>query len=174
MARAPGIPPAPAAVPTPSQDRRSGSPCRYTLIDTRRIRRDNAPYVCGSLPLVCRGEGHAFGTGSSAVSFNRWHKVEKKDSPAWTFYYLRWLTRCDVVTNTPQYIDLEHVFDKRWQTVCAQDEYPRLVGQVPRLGPGPVLGRSQARRLRGPRARRPSRWFDRPGELREVSRAVKV
>ena len=53
---------------------------------------------------------------------DRSHKVEKKDSPAWTFYYVRWLTRCDVVTNTPKYIDLEHVFDKRWHTVEWTDE----------------------------------------------------
>ena len=53
---------------------------------------------------------------------DRSHKVEKKDSPAWTFYYVRWLTRCDVVTNTPQYIDLEHVFDKRWHTVEWTDD----------------------------------------------------
>ena len=56
------------------------------------------------------------------VHSDRSHKVEKKDSPAWTFYYVRWLTRCDVVTNTPKYIDLEHVFDKRWHTVEWTDE----------------------------------------------------
>ena len=53
---------------------------------------------------------------------DRSHKVEKQDSPAWTFYYLRGPTRCDVVTNTPKYIDLEHVFDKRWHTVEWTDE----------------------------------------------------
>ena len=52
----------------------------------------------------------------------RSHKVLKKESPAWAFYYVRWLTRCDVVTNTPKYIDLEHVFDKRWHTVEWTDE----------------------------------------------------
>ena len=56
------------------------------------------------------------------VHSDRSHKVQKKDSPAWTFYYVRWLTRCDVVTNTPKYIDLEHVFDKRWHTVEWTDE----------------------------------------------------
>ena len=53
---------------------------------------------------------------------DRSHKVQKQDSPAWTFYYVGWLTRCDVVTHTPQYIDLEHVFDKRWHTVEWTDE----------------------------------------------------
>jgi hypothetical protein len=48
--------------------------------------------------------------------------VESKASPAWAFYYLRWLTRCDVVTNTPKYHDQENVFDKRWQTVEWADE----------------------------------------------------
>ena len=183
---------------------------------------------------------------------DRSHKVEKKDSPAWTFYYVRWLTRCDVVTNTPKYIDLEHVFDKRWHTVewsdektipwekqkhaawylqrasgslehlrsrrdrlaadgasedpalpgrgevalrpalergrrvrplpgavqrgrlgrCPQDKHPRRVGQVPRLGPGPVLGRGQAGALQRPSARRPPRRIDRSGQLREVPRGV--
>ena len=49
-------------------------------------------------------------------------KVEGKDGPAWCFYYLRWLTRCDVVSNTPKYFDQENVFDKRWHTVDWADE----------------------------------------------------
>lgn len=180
----------------------------------------------------------------------RSHKVLKKESPAWAFYYVRWLTRCDVVTNTPKYIDLEHVFDKRWHTVewtdektipwekqkysawylrnepggmehfgpgggrleadkpgqdralpgrremdlCAtlerrcrvrplpvppqfgrlgrraQDEYARLYGQAPRLGPGPVFGRRETGPIRRHGARRPPRRLDRAGKLCEVPR----
>lgn len=45
-----------------------------------------------------------------------------KDGPARHFYYLRWLTRCDVVTNTPRFHHMEDVFDKRWQTVEWTDD----------------------------------------------------
>jgi len=51
------------------------------------------------------------------VHSDRSHPVKTKKSPAWSFYYIRWLTRCDVVTNTPEFYDLEHTFDKRWHTV---------------------------------------------------------
>jgi len=44
-------------------------------------------------------------------------KVEGQKQMAWGFYYVRWLTRCDVVTNTPKFYDLENVFDRRWHTV---------------------------------------------------------
>jgi hypothetical protein len=53
---------------------------------------------------------------------DRSHPVKSKKSPAWSFYYLRWLTRCDVVTHTPQFHDLEHTFDKRWHTVDWADD----------------------------------------------------
>jgi hypothetical protein len=53
---------------------------------------------------------------------DRSHAVRTKKSPAWAFYYLRWLTRCDVVTHTPVFEDLENTFDKRWHTVDWIDE----------------------------------------------------
>jgi hypothetical protein len=37
--------------------------------------------------------------------------------PTNLFYYLRWLTKNDIVTNTPRYNHMEDVFDKRWGTV---------------------------------------------------------
>jgi len=37
--------------------------------------------------------------------------------PTNLFYYLRWLTHNDIVTNTPRYNHMEDVFDKRWHTV---------------------------------------------------------
>ncbi len=53
---------------------------------------------------------------------DRKHGVRDKESPAWSFYYLRWLTRCDVVTNTPEFFDLEHVFDRVTGTVDWTDD----------------------------------------------------
>ena len=38
-------------------------------------------------------------------------------SPSRAFYYVRWLTRCDVVTRTPEFVDLENVFDRLHDTV---------------------------------------------------------
>ncbi|MGA2254175.1 MAG: transglutaminase-like domain-containing protein [Thermoguttaceae bacterium] len=55
--------------------------------------------------------------GVSEVHPGRTHKVEGRQGPAWSFYYLRWLTRCDVVTHTPKFVDMENVFDRRWHTV---------------------------------------------------------
>ncbi len=56
------------------------------------------------------------------VHSDRSHGVKSKKSPAWSFYYIRWLTQCDVVTNTPAFYDLEHTFDKRWHTVDWTDD----------------------------------------------------
>jgi hypothetical protein len=39
------------------------------------------------------------------------------EGPAENFYYVRWLTRCDVVTVTPRFHSLEDTFDKRRNTV---------------------------------------------------------
>jgi hypothetical protein len=51
------------------------------------------------------------------VHTDRTSKVESQKQIAWCFYYLRWLTRCDIVTNTPKFVDMENVFDRRWHTV---------------------------------------------------------
>jgi len=42
--------------------------------------------------------------------------------PTNLFYYLRWLTHNDIVTNTPRYKHMEDVFDKRWHTVEWTDD----------------------------------------------------
>jgi hypothetical protein len=51
------------------------------------------------------------------VHSDRTSKVESQKQIAWCFYYVRWLTRCDIVTNTPKFVDMENVFDRRWHTV---------------------------------------------------------
>jgi len=55
--------------------------------------------------------------GVREVHPGRTCKVESQKSFAWSFYYVRWLTRCDVVTNTPKFVDMENTFDRRWHTV---------------------------------------------------------
>ena len=44
------------------------------------------------------------------------------ETPAWYFYYVRWLTRCDVVANTPAYCDPENTFDRWRDTVGWVDD----------------------------------------------------
>jgi hypothetical protein len=51
------------------------------------------------------------------------HPVRAADSPAWGFHFLRWLTRCDVVTHTPRFDDMENTFDRRWDTVEWEDAH---------------------------------------------------
>jgi len=55
--------------------------------------------------------------GVREVHPGRTSKVEDRESFAWGFYYVRWLTRCDVVTHTPRFVDMENTFDRRWHTV---------------------------------------------------------
>ncbi len=47
----------------------------------------------------------------------RSHPVRDPGSPAHGFRFVRWLTRCDVVTHTPTFTDMENTFDRRWHTV---------------------------------------------------------
>ena len=42
--------------------------------------------------------------------------------PGWFFYYVRWLLRCDIVTSTPVFVDMEHVFDRWGGTVEWTDD----------------------------------------------------
>jgi hypothetical protein len=55
--------------------------------------------------------------GVSEVHPDRTCRVERRTQTAWGFYYVRWLTRCDIVTHTPQFVDMENVFDRRGHTV---------------------------------------------------------
>lgn len=48
--------------------------------------------------------------------------VRDTNSPAYGYHFVRWLTRCDVVTNTPKFIDMENTFDRRWHTVEWDDD----------------------------------------------------
>lgn len=45
------------------------------------------------------------------------HPVQTRSSPAWNFYHIRWMLRCDVVSRTPPFTDMEHVFDRRYHAV---------------------------------------------------------
>ncbi|MGA2066686.1 MAG: transglutaminase-like domain-containing protein [Thermoguttaceae bacterium] len=99
---------------------------KWAVVDATPLKEYEVYYTVGGVPQSAL-EMHRHvvdGTMDKVVEVHpdRSHKVAKKDSPAWTFYYVRWLTRCDVVTNAPKYIDLEHVFDKRWHTVEWTDE----------------------------------------------------
>jgi hypothetical protein len=47
----------------------------------------------------------------------RAHRVRDPRSPAHGFRFVRWLTRCDVVTHTPKFVDMENTFDRRRDTV---------------------------------------------------------
>ena len=53
---------------------------------------------------------------------DRTHGVRSRRSPAWAFYFVRWLTHCDVVTNPPRFVDMEHTFDRMWHTVEWEDD----------------------------------------------------
>lgn len=44
------------------------------------------------------------------------------DTPPWYFYYIRWLTRCDVVSRTPVYVDPENTFDRWLDTISWIDD----------------------------------------------------
>ncbi len=41
--------------------------------------------------------------------------------PAWCFYYLRWVLRCDVLTSAPRFVDMENAFDRRCHSVEWED-----------------------------------------------------
>jgi hypothetical protein len=99
---------------------------KWAVVDATPLREYEVYYTLDGVPQSALDMHRHVVSGTMdkvvEVHTDRSHKVGKKDSPAWTFYYVRWLTRCDVVTNTPKYIDLEHVFDKRWHTVEWTDE----------------------------------------------------
>jgi len=44
-------------------------------------------------------------------------RAGSRGSPSQAFYYVRWLTRCDIVTRTPEFLDMENVFDRLHDTV---------------------------------------------------------
>lgn len=60
--------------------------------------------------------------GVMQVHAGRERKVESREQFAWIFYYVRWLTRCDIVTNTPKFVDMENTFDRRWHTIDWADD----------------------------------------------------
>ncbi len=51
--------------------------------------------------------------GAKPVSLPGKDGARPQDAP-WSFYYVRWLFRCDIVTHTPEFTDPEHTFN-RWR-----------------------------------------------------------
>ncbi len=94
---------------------------KWAVIDSTPLPDFDLYYTVGGVPQsalemhrrVVRGSME----GVSEVHPDRTNPVQGRKSPAWSFYYLRWLTRCDVVTHTPRFVDMENVFDRRWHTV---------------------------------------------------------
>jgi len=99
---------------------------KWAVVDPTPLDDFNLYYTVGGVPQSAL-EMHRHvveGTMDRVVEVHpeRSHPVKSEKSPAWAFYYLRWLTRCDVVTHTPRYNHLEDTFDKRWHTVGWIDE----------------------------------------------------
>ena len=94
---------------------------KWAVVDATPIRECDVYYTVEGVPQsalemhsrVVRGTMDAV----SEVHPDRTCKVEGRETIAWAFYYVRWLTRCDVVTHTPKFVDLENTFDRRWHTV---------------------------------------------------------
>jgi hypothetical protein len=94
---------------------------KWAVVDATPIRECDVYYTVEGVPQ-CALEMHsrvARGTmdGVSEVHPDRTGEVGGRETIAWAFYYVRWLTRCDVVTHTPKFVDLENTFDRRWHTV---------------------------------------------------------
>jgi len=94
---------------------------KWAVVDATPLADFDLYYTFGGVPQSALEMHHrvvrSAMDGVSEVHPDHTHKVEGRQSPAWSFYYLRWLTRCDVVTHTPQFVDMENVFDRRWHTV---------------------------------------------------------
>lgn len=99
---------------------------KWAVIDATPLDDFNLYYTVGGVPQsALEMHGHVVGGAMDRVVEvhpDRSHPVKSGKSPAWSFYYLRWLTRCDVVTNTPRFHHLEDTFDRRWHTVDWTDE----------------------------------------------------
>jgi hypothetical protein len=99
---------------------------KWAVIDATPLDDFNVYYTVDGVPQTALEMHHHVVSGTMdrvvEVHPERSHPVKSKTSPAWAFYYVRWLTRCDVVTHTPQFHDLEHTFDRRWHTVDWIDE----------------------------------------------------
>jgi hypothetical protein len=98
---------------------------KWAVIDATPLPDFDLYYMAGGVPqssleMHRRVERDAL-DGVSEVHPGRTCKVEGRQGPAWSFYYLDWLTRCDVVTHTPRFVDMENVFDRRWRTVAWVD-----------------------------------------------------
>ena len=94
---------------------------KWAVIDATPLRAYDVYYTVDGVPQsALQMHQHVVNNTMNKVSEvhpDRTTSVTDKNSPAWCFYYLRWLTRCDVVTNTPKFHDLENTFDRRWHTV---------------------------------------------------------
>jgi len=99
---------------------------KWAVVDCTPLEEFDVYYTVGRVPQSALEMHRHVVDGTmekvTEVHPDRSHPVKDPKSPAWTFYYVRWLTRCDVVTNTPEFRDMENVFDKRWHTVEWRDD----------------------------------------------------
>ena len=94
---------------------------KWAVVDATPLPEADLYYTVGGVPQSAL-EMHHRVTGNAMDPVREAHpgrtcRVESEKSFAWSFYYVRWLTRCDVVTHTPKFVDMENTFDRRWHTV---------------------------------------------------------
>jgi hypothetical protein len=94
---------------------------KWAVIDSTPLADFDVYYTVGGVPQSALEMHRRVVRGAmddvTEVHPNRTGKVRGRQDPAWSFYYVRWLTRCDIVTHTPKFVDMENVFDRRWHTV---------------------------------------------------------
>ncbi len=77
---------------------------KWAVVDATPLPEFEVYYTVGGVPQSALDMHRHVVNGTMdkvvEVHTDQSHKVEKNDNPAWTFYYVRWLTRWDVVTNT--------------------------------------------------------------------------
>jgi len=94
---------------------------KWAVIDATPLRAYDVYYTVAGVPQsALEMHRRVVRNGMAKVTEmhpDRAHAVRGRSSPAWAFYYVRWLTRCDVVTNTPAFVDMENTFDRMHGTV---------------------------------------------------------
>lgn len=99
---------------------------KWAVVDATPVRQCDLYYTVDNVPQSAL-EMHNHVVNNTLAKVTEVHpdrtcSAQDKQGPGWWFYYVRWVTRCDVVTNTPKYYDQENVFDKRWHTVDWTDD----------------------------------------------------
>jgi hypothetical protein len=94
---------------------------KWAVVDATPLPEADLYYTAGGVPQSALEMHRRVVAGKMddiiQVHSDREQKVENRGQFAWGFYYVRWLTRCDIVTNTPKFVDMENTFDRRWHTV---------------------------------------------------------